>query len=140
MILASSELGYTGAACPITDSVPYQGELFMAGLVAVKAGGTDVLIAVRRNPNDVSPVTNIDEKINQAADTLQSKFEVIRGIAEDLAGSLRSSSSQIKEAELEFGLSLSGKGNLYVVETTVEATFKVTLKMEFTPATGGKTP
>jgi hypothetical protein len=112
----------------------------MASIVAVKAGGTDVLIAVRRNPNDVSPVTNIDEKISQAADTLQSKFEVIRGIAEDLAESLKSSSSQIKEAELEFGLSLSGKGNMYVVETTVEATFKVTLKMEFTPAPGGKTP
>ncbi len=112
----------------------------MASIVAVKAGGTEVLIAVRRNPNDVSAVTNIDEKINQVADTLQSKFAVIRGIAEDLAESLKSSASQIKVAELEFGLSLSGKGNLYVVETTVEATFKVTLTMDFTQAPGVKTP
>jgi hypothetical protein len=117
-----------------------QGELSMASIVAVKAGGTEVLIAVRRNPNDVSAVTNIDEKINQVADTLQSKFAVIRGIAEDLAESLKSSASQIKVAELEFGLSLSGKGNLYVVETTVEATFKVTLTMDFTQAPGVKTP
>jgi hypothetical protein len=103
----------------------------MAGLVALKAGDTNVLIAVRRNPNDITPVANIDDKINDAADTLQSKFEVIRGIALDLANALKST-NQIKEAELEFGLSLSGKGNLYVVETTVEATFKVTLKLELT--------
>jgi Trypsin-co-occurring domain 1 len=103
----------------------------MAGIVSIKAGDTDVLIAVRRNLNDVTPVTNIDDKINQAADTLESKFDVIRGIAVDLANSLKSAANQIKEAELEFGLSLSGKGNLYVVETTVEATFKVTLKLEF---------
>lgn len=106
----------------------------MAGIVALKAGETDVLIAVRRNPNDVTPVANIDDKINDAVETLQSKFAVIRGIAIDLANSLESAPNQIKEAELEFGLSLSGKGNLYVVETTVEATFKVTLKLEFKQA------
>jgi hypothetical protein len=106
----------------------------MAGIVALKAGDTDVLIAVRRNPNDVTPVTNIDEKIKDATETLQSKFEVIRGIAVDLSNSLNSTANHIKEAELEFGLSLSGKGNLYVVETTVEATFKVTLKLEFNQA------
>lgn len=103
----------------------------MASMVAFKAGDTDILIAVRRNPNDVTPVANIDDKINDAADTLQSKFAVIRGIAMELADSLKSTANRIKEAELEFGLSLSGKGNLYVVETTVEATFKVTLKLEF---------
>jgi hypothetical protein len=106
----------------------------MAGIVALKAGDTNVLIAVRRNPNDVTPVTNIDDKINDAVATLQSKFEVIRGIAVDLANSLQSAENLINEAELEFGLSLSGKGNLYVVETTVEATFKVTLKLEFKQA------
>lgn len=104
----------------------------MAGILSLRAGDTDVLIAVRRNPADVTPVTSIDDKINQVADTLESKFDVIRGIAVDLANSLKSAANQIKEAELEFGLSLSGKGNLYVVETTVEATFKVTLKLEFT--------
>jgi len=103
----------------------------MARIVALKAGDADVLIAVRRDPNDVTPVANIDDKINAAAETLQSKFEVIRGIAVDLANSLKSAANPIKEAQLEFGLSLSGKGNLYVVETTVEATFKVTLKLEF---------
>ena len=79
-------------------------------------------------------VHNLGDKISQTAETLQSKFEVIRGIAVDLADSLKTTAKLtklIKEAELEFGLSLSGKGNLYVVETTVEATFKVTLKLEF---------
>jgi hypothetical protein len=57
----------------------------MAGIVALKAGDTNVLIAVRRNPNDVTSVTNIDDKINDATATLQSKFGVIRGIAVDLS-------------------------------------------------------
>jgi hypothetical protein len=103
----------------------------MAGLLSLKAGGTDVLIAIRRNPNDVTPVANIDDRVEQLQSTLSSKFAVIRGIATDLADSLKTSAQLVKSAELEFGLSASGKGNLYVVETTVEATFKVTLKLEF---------
>jgi hypothetical protein len=102
----------------------------MPGIIALKAGDTSVLIATRRNPNDVAPVANLDDKIEKAAETLQSKFEVIRGIAEDLAKSLKTGEKLVKTAELEFGLSLSGKGNLYVVETTMEATFKVTLTLE----------
>jgi len=38
-----------------------QGGFSMASIVAFKAGDTNVLIAVRRNPNDVTPVANIDD-------------------------------------------------------------------------------
>lgn len=100
----------------------------MPGLIETPAGDSAVLIAVSGEP-DVVAVGSIDERIETIAETLCSKFKVIRAIAEQLVDALKEKPLPLKSAELEFGLGATGKGKIYVVETSAEATFKVKLTL-----------
>ena len=101
----------------------------MPGLIEMQAGDSAVLIAISGEP-DVVAVTSIDEKIEAVTETLRGKFKVIRTIAEQLVDALKEKPLPLKSAELEFGLGATGKGRIYVVETSVDATFKIKLTLD----------
>ena len=117
---------YTSHTATIIPSE--EGGNTMPSLVQMQAGDSTVLIAVSGEP-DVAAVTSIDERIAEVSEALRSRFKVIRQIAEDLVEALKAPSLPVKTAELEFGLGATGKGKLYVVETSVDATFKVKLTL-----------
>ena len=102
----------------------------MPKLVEYRAEGDPVLI-VAKTPG-VVPVGNLEDAIVQVEVTLRDQFKVIRRIADEFAATIQGDGSPVTSAELEFGLEVSGKGTIYVVETTGTATFKV--KLALTPA------
>jgi len=102
----------------------------MAKLIEYPTKDGSVLIAVTRGGADVTPVANLEDTIQKAAQNLRDSFQIIRRIADDFVASLQAGVSAVTSAELEFGLDLTGKGTIYVVETTAQASFKVKLVLD----------
>ena len=102
----------------------------MSKLIEYQASDGPVLIAVRSGEADVTPVANLEDTIEKAAGHLRNSFQTVRRIADDFVDSLREGASKVSSAELEFGLDLTGKGTIYVVETTAAAAFKVKLTLD----------
>jgi hypothetical protein len=101
----------------------------MPSLVELKAGESTVLIAVTGEP-DVAAVGSIDDRIETVQAALRDKFQVVAQISKDFADALQTGRIPVKSAEVEFGLGATGKGTVYVVETSVNATFKIKLSLD----------
>jgi C4-dicarboxylate transporter len=101
----------------------------MARLIEVTAAGTPVVVAVTTGEGDVAPV-GLDDAVEKVESSLRENFEVIARIAEDFVAAVSATASKVTGAELEFSLEMSGKGTIYVVETTGKATFKVKLTLK----------
>src|ERR1700730_14391992 len=99
----------------------------MAKLIRMEVGGTPVLIAVATGDDDIVPVGKLEDAVDSVHASLSDSFRVISQIADEFVTALQGTVSKIASAELEFGLEATGKGNIFVVETTAKANFKVKL-------------
>jgi hypothetical protein len=100
-------------------------------LVEYQAEGDPVLVLTKAPGEDVVAVGNLEDAIAKVEVSLRDQFRVIRRIADEFAAVIQGEGSPVDSAEIEFGLEASGKGTIYVVETTGTATFKV--KLTLTP-------
>ena len=75
--------------------------------------------------------SKIDDAIKKVSDSLTSKLKVLSDVTDAVSIALKESDKTFTNVEVEFGLSFTAKGNIYVVEAEGEATLKV--KLVFDP-------
>lgn len=89
--------------------------------------------AVRGIGKGLDVIEKIDEVFDKAIQNVivQNSLILVKAFKE-----MESHPLPLNKASVEFGLKVSGKGNIYVVESSAEASFKITL--EWLPSTTKK--
>ena len=109
----------------------------MSEFVTLKQGDSVITVEVT-SANPTRPLGRLSDSVGQIDRTLDELFgksinahcAALAKVFEDL----EKSSIAPKAATLEFGLQVNGEGNFYVVRSAVQATYKVTLTWQLTPA------
>lgn len=90
-------------------------------------------ILIQSADEDISLVqgtSKLDEVIQNVSESLSSKLEVLTSVSDAVSHALKESKKTFDKVEIEFGLSFTAKGNIYVVQAEAEATIKVTLAFD----------
>jgi hypothetical protein len=107
----------------------------MPNLVAMKTEGGEILIEaeVSKAKLEEIGIGSKEEILKEIQGSFKSIAETIKICSQDLAGIFdeRNITKSIKSAEIEFGIKVSGEGNVYVVKATGEANITVKLNWEF---------
>jgi hypothetical protein len=107
----------------------------MTRLLEVPVESGTVLIAVRTPGEAVTAATALDRVVDQVDQSLDDALRVARAVADSFAAAFET--APVESAVIEFGLSFTGKGKLYVVEAEIEATLKVTLTLDLSSRADG---
>jgi hypothetical protein len=99
----------------------------MAQLLAFSTEDGEVLVAVRRPGEAVSPAGVADKAIQHVEESLTSVFSLVTAVAGSLHRAL--AGAPVAGAQAEFGVQFTGKGRLYVVEAGADAALTITLTL-----------
>ena len=87
-----------------------------------------------KSAGTVTAVTSTQEGVVAKAERqLRDSLRTVAALANEFSATLASIEG-CSSGEIEFGLEVSGKGTIYVVETAAQASFKVTLKFDLSTA------
>ena len=106
----------------------------MPNLVAMKTDGGEILIEAEVSKARLEEIGVREEVIKQTQGSFKLIAETIKICSVHLAeifDEQHSISKSLKSAEIEFGVKVSGEGNIYVAKTTGEANITVKLNWEF---------
>jgi hypothetical protein len=95
--------------------------------------GTSGTILIQSADEDLSLVqgtSKLDDVIESVSESLSKKLEILTSVSEAVSNALKESKKTFDKVEIEFGLSFTAKGNIYVVQAEAEATIKVTLAFD----------
>jgi hypothetical protein len=81
--------------------------------------------------------TSAETKFEQVGGVLERGFSSINKLSTSFYENVVKNNPNISSVTLEFGFSLTGTGNVYIVEAGVEASFKVNITFEKQPEPGG---
>lgn len=102
----------------------------MAQLVEFAIPGGTLKIAARTPEDSISPVGVVEDAIAKAQEGLEKSMATVTYLCDAAYAALASAKNKPDSAEVEFGLQITAKGTIYVVETQAEAsiTIKATYK------------
>lgn len=104
----------------------------MAQLIELKTEkGTTILVESSRHTGGVQTVGAIDDTIKRIDTLLDNQLEKLVDVCTAFRQTL-SKVGALKEAELEMGLQVTGKGTIYFAEMQAEAAFKVKIILDLT--------
>ncbi len=106
----------------------------MPNLVVMNTKGGEILIEAEASEARLREISIKDEVIEGIQSSFKSIAETIKKCSVDLAEIFDEQypiSKSMKSAEIEFGVKVSGEGNIYVAKTTGEANITVKLNWEF---------
>jgi len=86
---------------------------------------SQVLVAVRTPQDVVAPVGVLDGTVEKIDNSLDTAMEAVRNVAESVVSTL--TGLEVESAQVEVGFQFTGKGRLYVVEASTQASLKLTL-------------
>jgi len=101
----------------------------MPRLLQLPAEGGEVLIAIRTPEDLVQPTGVLEDAVERVGTSLGESLQIVTRIADTFNKVIVK--SPIDTAELELGLECTGKGSIYVVESTGKAAIRV--KLTFKP-------
>ena len=101
----------------------------MSTLIEFQTADGPILIESRSNVSVTAVASTADGLVAKADRHLRESLPVVVSMANEFAAALKNIQS-CSAAELKFGLDVSGKGNIYVVETSAKAAFELTLKLD----------
>jgi Trypsin-co-occurring domain 1 len=84
-----------------------------------------VLVAVRTPQDAVTPVGVLDGTVEKVDQSIEAAMDAVRNVAHSVVSTLRR--LEVESAQVELGFQCTGKGRLYVVESSAQAALKVTL-------------
>jgi hypothetical protein len=90
--------------------------------------GAILRIESSRTPIRAPKVVEATGAADRAADTWEAGLRMVAEMAEQAVTQLREATASAKEVSVEFGINISGKTGIILVEGTVAANLKVTLK------------
>ena len=91
--------------------------------------GRQVLVSAENDGPDIEPTLSLDDAVTKVTESLEKKFDSVVALGEAFGAAL-SKLNDVNTAELEIGLNFTGKGSVYVVETTGEASLKVKIQFK----------
>lgn len=94
------------------------------------AKGTIMIQTADVDKSAVVGTSKLDDTVKEISDSLSEKMEVLNTISDAVSEALIKSKRAFSNVEVEFGLSFTGKGNIYVVQAEAEATIKVKLTFD----------
>src|SRR5690349_1782575 len=100
----------------------------MAKLISTESGEGEVIILVPEPGEMITAVGVIDHAVSRVEGALQEALRMAKRVANDFHHTLAEAS--ISEAELEFGVGLTTKGNVYIAQAEGQVSFK--MKLRFT--------
>ncbi len=101
----------------------------MAKLLDVSdSEGQEILIAVKSSEDQIHAVGLADLPVVKVNATLDDALRRARGVSKSFVAAMKD--LPIDEAELEFGLAFTAKGNIYIAEAEAEASLKITIKLK----------
>lgn len=106
----------------------------MPKLIAMKTKGGDILIEAEVSKARLEEIGVKEEVIKQIQGSFKLIAETIKKCSIDVAEIFDEQhpiSKSMKSAEIEFGVKVSGEGNIYVAKSTGEANIKVKLNWDF---------
>jgi hypothetical protein len=106
----------------------------MPNLVAMKTEGGEILLEAEFSKAKLEQIGVIDNVLERIEGSFKSLSETIKNCSQNLADIFdeqRPISKSMKGAEIEFGIKVSGEGNVYVAKATSEANITVKLNWEF---------
>jgi hypothetical protein len=84
-----------------------------------------VLVAVRTPQDAVAPVGVLDGTVEKIDGSIDTVMEGVRTVSASVVSTLRT--LEVESAQIELGFQFTGKGRLYIVESSAAASLKVTL-------------
>jgi hypothetical protein len=97
----------------------------MSKLMQVKIGDATILMETSDIGTRGVIQAGLEEKI---VENFEKMFEAIKPLCESIVKTIESLGKQKpNQAQVEFGITLNGEGNLYIVKLSGEASIKVTL-------------
>lgn len=106
----------------------------MPNLVAMKTESGEILVEAEFSKLTLEEIGVMDNAFERIDGSFKSIAETIKKCSKDLAdvfNEQHSINKSMKSAEIEFGVKVSGEGNIYVAKTTGEANITVKLNWEF---------
>lgn len=100
----------------------------------MKTEGGEILIEAEVSKSKLEEIGVKEEVLKQVQGSFKLIAETIKRCSVDLADIFNEKnpiSRSMKSAEIEFGVKVSGEGNIYVAKTTGEANITVKLNWEF---------
>jgi hypothetical protein len=101
----------------------------MSTLVEFQTASGPILIQTKADVSVSAVSSTADGLVAKADRQLRDSLAAVTALANEFAGTLKGIES-CSAAELKFGLDVSGKGNVFVVETTAKAAFEITLTFD----------
>jgi len=103
----------------------------MKQLINLSTPDGEVLFETSIELEGVRPAGKIGDVIKTAESSLQASLKIVTALSSAIQKSISELGNMLESAEVEFGLKVGGKGSMYVVETSAEASIKVTLSFKF---------
>ncbi|HTI10290.1 MAG TPA: CU044_2847 family protein [Puia sp.] len=100
----------------------------MKPILELTTGKGTILVQAQENEASlVEGTSRMDDVVVKISESIESKLEVLSDLAESITQSLYQKIKTAERIEVEFGISLTIKGTVYVVQSEAEATFKIKL-------------
>ena len=111
----------------------------MKPILEISSGDSTIYIqAKEEDPGLVSGTSRLDDVVEKVKDSLGKQLTILTEISDTVNTALENGRKSFESAEIEFGISFTAKGSIYVAEAEAEATFKV--KLTFKPDKTQKAP
>jgi hypothetical protein len=108
----------------------------MPKLFEFESGEGAVLIQAPTAPGEVAAVGRAGEVVAKMATSVGEVLGIVSGIAQGFSDALRD--APVESAELEFGLQVTAKGRLYIVESEAQGAIRVQLTVRPGGGTTGR--
>ena len=97
----------------------------MKRLIEMPFGSSTILIEISSGAQDIAPIGTKERAVERIEESFEESMKVISKLAAILDETLRETKAQ--SAEVSLGLKFSGKGRLFLVETSGEGTLNLKL-------------
>jgi len=99
----------------------------MPKLIEVDGTDSTILFQIPAGNAEIEAVSKTHDVIQKVASSIGEILGMVGGVAQGFSDAIKT--TPVESAELEFGLSFTAAGRLYVAELGTAGSFKVTLKV-----------
>ena len=97
----------------------------MPKLLEIESAAGPLLFQLPARPGEVAAISKTGDVIDKIGASMGELLGIVSGVAKGFSSAI--ADSPVETAELEFGLSFTAKGKLYVVETEAQGAIRVQL-------------
>jgi NTP-dependent ternary system trypsin peptidase co-occuring protein len=109
----------------------HPGDFSVAQLIEFDTPNGTIRIAARTPEDSISPVGVVEDAVAKAREGLEKSMATVTWLCDAAYGALVLTKNKPASAEVEFGLQITAKGTIYVVETQADASITIKATYNF---------